>query len=359
MTTVAEVLAQVLVAEGIDTVFGLPGGENAEVLDAIRREGLDFVLVRNENSAVFMADTTARLTGKPGVALTTLGPGAANVVSGLANAYLDRAPVLLITAQSDGRLLDRHTHQVLDLQALFKPITKMTRELTDSKTREIVEESLRLTTAGRPGPVHLGISSFMAAQEAIGEARESAIGADPAVLNKRDIGPAPALLAQAKRPVILVGLGLEPERPYAALRQLAEAGDMPLIVPPKAKGALAADHPLFVGTIGLTVTDPAYEIINESDCITAVGFDVVELVKVWDFEQPLIWIAPWENKDPRLPHVKAAFVGGMGPILTQLARVEFKGQGKWGKFRVAKFREQQADMILPAPSAGNRRPTLR
>ena len=115
MITVADVLAQTLQAAGVDTVFGLPGGENVAVLDALRRYHIRFVLVRNESSAVFMADATARLTGKPGVCLTTLGPGAANAVAGVAHAYLDRAPVLIVTAQTPNHLLPDHTHQVLDL----------------------------------------------------------------------------------------------------------------------------------------------------------------------------------------------------------------------------------------------------
>ena len=133
MRSVADALAEALVVNGVEVVFGLPGGENTEVLDAIRNHGIDFVLVHNESSAVFMADAYARLTGRPGVCLTTLGPGAANATVGLAHAYLDRSPVLLITAQSNPDLIGRHTHQVIDLHALFSPITKLTTELTSER----------------------------------------------------------------------------------------------------------------------------------------------------------------------------------------------------------------------------------
>src|SRR5262245_57004330 len=166
METVADVLAQTLREAGIELIFGLPGGENAELLDALRRQEIRFILVRNESSAVFMADAAARLTGKPGVCLTTLGPGAANAVVGLAHAHLDRAPVLLITAQSIRALLSYNTHQVLDLQALFKPITKGTQELTPVHVRRTALEALALTQTGCPGPVHLGLSSDTAAQPA-------------------------------------------------------------------------------------------------------------------------------------------------------------------------------------------------
>jgi acetolactate synthase-1/2/3 large subunit len=362
MTTVAEVLAQTIREAGIDTVFGLPGGENAEVLDALRREGLEFVLVRNESSGVFMADATARLTGKPGVALATLGPGATNAYCGMANAYLDRAPVLLITAQSDSRTLDIYTHQVIDLQASFKPITKMTRELTHEKTRQTVEEALRLTMAGRPGPVHLGVSTYMAGQAVVEGGIPSINDVDTASTAPAESVPAPdveaatAFLLDVKRPIIVAGLGLEPEKPYEAMRRLAEAAQAPVIVTPKAKGAISDDHPLSVGTFGLTQTDPPYEIADESDCIVAVGFDVVEMERLWDQPQPIIWVAPWGNEDPKVPTVKHELVGPMIPSLEQLAQADFDPDPNWGETRVATFRNAQALVTLPEPAAGRLRP---
>jgi len=352
MTTVAEVLAQTIREAGIDTVFGLPGGENAEVLDALRRQEIEFVLVRSESSGVFMADATARLTGKPSVALATLGPGAANAYCGMANAYLDRAPVLLITAQSDSRTLDIYTHQVIDLQACFKPVAKMTRELTNENTRQTVEEALRLTMAGRPGPVHLGISTFMAGQAVLEDDAEAAPAAPAENASAPDIGATRAFLANAKRPIIVTGVGLEPEKPYQAIRQLAEAAGAPVIVTPKAKGAISDDHPLSVGTFGLSQTDPPYEIVNESDCIVAVGFDVVEMERLWDQPQAIIWVAPWKNEDPVVPAVKHEFVGPMTPVLEQLAQADFAPSPDWGEARVAAFHEVQAQITLPEPAAG-------
>src|SRR5262245_3848676 len=124
MTTVAMRLAQELTRAGVTTVFGLPGGENVQVMDALRQVGLRFVLVRNESSALFMADAMARITGKPGVCVTTLGPGALNAVAGVGHAFLDRSPILVITAETPAHLLAYHTHQVIDLAAVFQPITK-------------------------------------------------------------------------------------------------------------------------------------------------------------------------------------------------------------------------------------------
>lgn len=356
MATVADVLAQTIRQAGIDTVFGLPGGENADVLDAFRRQGLDFVLVRNESSAVFMADATARLTGKPGVALTTLGPGAANAYCGVAHAYLDRAPVLLVTAQSDDRKLDRYTHQVVDLQASFRPITKMTRELTNEGTRATVEEALGLTMSGRPGPVHLGVSSYMAGREVVQEGEATSITSPAAEEAVTDLEPALKFLRRARRPLIVAGLGLEPQKPYEALRDLAEAMQAPVITTPKAKGAFPADHPLAAGTFGLTGYDPPYELADEADCIVAVGFDVVEMESVWEQPQPMIWVAPWANEDPRLQTVKFEMVGPLAPILKRLAAADYEPAPGWGEGRVEAHRDALNAVRLPEAVPGRVRP---
>jgi len=359
MATVADVLARTVRQVGIDTVFGLPGGENAEVLDAFRRQGLTFILVRNENSAVFMADATARLTGKPGVALTTLGPGATNAYCGMAHAYLDRAPVLLVTAQSDGRKLDRHTHQVVDLQASFRPITKMTRELTDEQTQATVERALHLTMTGRPGPVHLGVSSHMAGQQAVEGGGKNSVASPAAGENTPDVEAARELLRRARRPLIVAGLGLEPQKPYPALRDLAETLQAPVILTPKAKGAFPGDHPLSAGTFGLTGYDPPYELVDEADCIVAVGFDVVEMESLWDQPQPMIWIAPWANEDPRLTTVEFELVGPLAPILERLAAIaaaDYHPAPSWGQARVRACREGLNAIQLPEAAPGRVRP---
>ncbi|MHC4511412.1 MAG: thiamine pyrophosphate-binding protein, partial [Planctomycetota bacterium] len=273
MATVADVLVQGLKEAGIEVVFGLPGGENIEILDAIYRHGMRFVLVHNESSAVYMADVTARLTGKVGVCLTTLGPGAANAVAGVAHAFMDRAPVLIITAKIPDRLRRHRTHQAFDQTALFTPITKQSITLSPVNVGESIGAALSLTQRGRPGPVHLQVSGENAAQTTM----QDTTGPDgqPKMASRPEsMTRACRLLSEAKKPVIVVGLGLEPERPYDALCELAEAARAPVIATPKGKGSVPDDHFLSAGTMGLTRNDPAYQLLHEADCIIAVGFDV-------------------------------------------------------------------------------------
>lgn len=350
MTTVAEYFAEQLIAASVERVYGLPGGENVEILDALRRRGIDFLLVKNESSACFMAATDARLTGNIGVALTTLGPGAANAYAGLAHAYLDRAPVLLITAANDPNAIGKHSHQVIDLKAMFRPICKLSAELSVDSAADAIPQALSHAKANRPGPVHISVHNRIAAQTMQGvnlAQQQRKTGA----VNASDVGAARRLLADKSKPIIVAGLGLEPNRPYQQLGRLAESLNAPLIDTPKSKGALSADHPLFAGTVGLTRDDPVYDLLDEADCIAAIGFDVVELVKPWDYEKPLIWIADWSNHDPQIA-CDVELVGAVGEILNALGEAKAKTLSDWGAERVRQFRQQLNRRILPAPAAG-------
>ncbi|HEX9922986.1 MAG TPA: thiamine pyrophosphate-binding protein [Anaerolineae bacterium] len=357
LETVAEVLARRLQEAGVELVFGLPGGETVEILDALRRRGLRFELAHNESSAVFMADATARLTGKPGVCLTTLGPGAANAMAGVAHVYLDRGPVLVITARTPDHLLPDYTHQVIDLHALYAPVTKGSFKLEPGEADQTICTALSLALGGRPGPVHLELSNETAVQ-AVGA------GSAPGTPRLND-QPEPALtlglaaaadvLTRSQRPIIVAGLGLEPERPYPALRRLAEAARAPVITTPKGKGCLPDDHPLAAGTIGLTRTDPAYALLDQADCIVALGFDVVELVKPWDQPAPLLWLAPWSNQAPTIP-TQVELVGPMQPYLDDLAGLSFQPGPEWGESRVTAYRQSLAGQRRPEPGSGRMLP---
>jgi len=348
MTTVAEYFAEQLSSAGVERVYGLPGGENVEFLDAIRRRAIDFILVKNESSACFMAATDARLTGAIGVALTTLGPGAANAYAGLAHAYLDRAPVLLITAGNDPEYMGKHSHQVIDLSAAFGPVCKLSAELKVNNAAGTIERAIALARANRPGPVHISIHNRVAEQALPDSCLAQALP-QKHLPDSADIQRARNLLAEAAKPVIVVGLGLEPSRPYRQILNIAESLGAPVIDTPKSKGALSADHSLFAGTIGLTRSDPVYELLNEADSIVAIGFDVVELVRPWDYAKPLIWIAEWQNHDPQIA-CDLELVGNVPEILDEIGEVEASAASGWGSQRVRRFRAELARRPLPAPA---------
>lgn len=352
MRTVSAVIAAALRQAGIEIVYGLPGGASLPLLAALRQAGLQFVLVRNESTAVYMAEVSARLTGKPGVCIVTLGPGAANAYAGVANAWLDRSPVLIFTADFPEALKAAHTHQVLDLEAMFTPVTKWTTAVSGENVAQVMPQALMLARHGRPGPVHLRLSGQAAEESVITPMLQSQ---QPTETPLPDMTTARRIVAQSKRPLIVAGLGLEPERPYLQLRQLAEKLKAPLIDTPKSKGCLPASHPLFGGTIGLTHTDPAYEILAEADCVLAVGFDVVELVKPWQHQAPLIWVSNWTNADPQIEAV-TELVGSLPAILTKLLAADCQPEAAWGEPRVSRFRERLRAVPLPRPAPGRMLP---
>jgi acetolactate synthase-1/2/3 large subunit len=341
-------MAETLRAAGIRYVFGLPGGETVELLDELRLAGIEFVLVHNESSALFMADTYARMTNTVGICLTTLGPGATNATVGLAHAYLDRAPVILITAQKPDALLPDYTHQVVDLHSIFRPITKATIKVNAHNAASALRDALTLAVKDRPGPVHLQLSNEDAAQPALDAAQPSTPTPAVKAQSSTAIAQAKEQFSRARRPLIVTGLGLEPQRPYSLLRELAEQAHAPIVVTPKSKGALSDHHPLAAGVIGLTRTDPTYAIVDEADCILAVGFDVVELVRAWKSDAPLIWLAPWENIDPVVPNV-VSIVGDLHASLEQLIDTAYSPEPTWGEARVAKHR-QAHNKALPQPA---------
>lgn len=337
--TVATAVADGLQDAGIDTVFGLPGGENVHLMEAMRQTGLRFVLSEHENAAAFMAGSASQLTRKPSACLTTLGPGAVNCVAGVAHAFLDRCPVLVLTAQMAPSLQDRHTHQLVDLHRLFAPITKATLDVTLDGAATAVRDALRIATGGMPGPVHLQIPNDVAALGTEQVDRDEGAPDDgPPPVPPADLARAADGLAAAERPVIVVGLGLEPEGPYAELRAFAERLGAPVLAAPKAKGAFPASHPLGSETIGLTRTDPGYDLIAEADRVIAIGMDVVEVVLPWSIEAPVLWIAPWHDRIGA-ETAEQALIGPVGPMLADLTGRLPESRNGWGADRAAHYRQ--------------------
>jgi len=285
MATHAEVLAQTLAARGVRYVFGLPGGEIVAFIDACRRNGLQFLLTGHEASAAWMAQVAGQITGVPGVCAATLGPGATNLVTGIANAYLDRAPVVALTAQISAGSFDTMTHQRLALRELFAPITKGSFRAGDVDTVELANHAIDLAAAPRPGPVHISLASDLAIQD------YAAGRAAPAIAPPRSSsGTADQIasrIAAAARPLVLIGLGARPAD-ASAIQAFVERLQAPFLVTPKVKGIISEEHPLFAGVAsGMAMDRPIVEAIRAADLVVAIGFDPVECDKTWFAEVPV------------------------------------------------------------------------
>src|SRR5213593_1500284 len=296
MPTCAEVLAATLRGAGVERMFGLPGGEILDFIEAARKVGIEFILVRHEAVAAFMADVAGQIARKPAVCVSTLGPGALNLTLGVANAFLDRSPLIAITATMATSRQAYATHQQLDLNAVFRPFTKQTITLDGVNTAATVRRAWRTALEPRFGPVHLALPSDVARQP-------DRQAEDPAMVTLTpDAPPAPSgdavarmagEIARAKRPVLILGLDLDPYVDPPAVRRFAEAVGAPVFVTPKAKGIFPEDHRQFFGVCsGLAADSVVVDFFGNADLLVGVGFDPVESDKIWHHTMKLVSIGP-------------------------------------------------------------------
>lgn len=296
MPTCAQVLASTLREAGVERMFGLPGGEILDFIDAARQVGIEFILVRHEAVAAFMADVSGQIARQPAVCVSTLGPGALNLTLGVANAYLDRSPLIAITATMSTAAAPYATHQQLDLNAVFRPFTKATMTLDGVNTASTVRRAWQTAVTPRFGPVHLALPSDVAKQEDR-EAHDA-----PAVALTPEAAPPPrpdavarmrAEIASARRPIIILGVDLDPATDPPAIRRFAEALGAPVFVTPKAKGIFPEDHPQFFGVCAGVAADAVIvDFFASADLLVGVGFDPVESDKIWHHSMKLVSIAP-------------------------------------------------------------------
>ncbi len=288
--SVARSIGDRLRAAGVRYVYGHPGGEVVDLIEGFRQAGLEFVLTKHETAAAFMAEAAATATGVPGVCLATLGPGATNLVTGVAHAYLDRAPVLAFSGQLPVERYEITTHQRLDLRNLFAPITKWQATITSTNAAAVVERALRVAQRPRRGPVYLEVASDVPQQETVDVALPR-FATDPvAAIDEDAVRSAAARLRGSERPLLLVGMDANEDAVAAPLRRLAEAWGAPVMVSPKAKGIFREDHPLFVGTIEGLGTAFLYDYIDTSDLVLMIGFDPVEFDRDWTARARIVHI---------------------------------------------------------------------
>jgi acetolactate synthase-1/2/3 large subunit len=283
MATHVETMAQTLASRGVEYVFGLPGGEILAFVDACRRAGLRFLLAGHEASAAWMAQVVGETTGIPGVCAATLGPGAANLVTGVAGAWLDRAPLLAITADIPAAARPTMTHQRLPLKEVFSPVTKGSFAIGEEDTVALVTGALDLAVEPRAGPVHIAVPSDVAVKEYRRmEVRRGTLKRAP---RSSEIA---ARLAAARRPLVLIGLGATPAL-APLLQALIDKLQSPFLTTAKAKGIVPEDHPLFAGVAsGMAVDREILDTVRAADLVLAIGFDPVECDKTWFAEVEVV-----------------------------------------------------------------------
>ena len=273
---VAEVLVQCLENEGVEYVFGLPGEENLHILEALKDSSVQFITTRHEQGAAFMADVYGRLTGKAGVCLSTLGPGATNLMTGVADANLDGAPLVAITGQVGTDRMHIESHQYLDLVALFAPITKWNAQIVrPDNTTEVVRRAFKVAQSEKPGAVHIDLPENIAAMPLNSKPLHKD-GREKTYASTRSLNAAAADISKAKNPLILAGNGVIRGHASEALTEFATQLNIPVANTFMGKGAIPYTHPLSLWTVGLQQRDLISCAFDEADLVIAIGYDLIE-----------------------------------------------------------------------------------
>ncbi len=265
-----------LEAEGVRHVFGIPGEETLDLNESLSRSSIEFVPVRHEQGGAYMADVYGRLTGRAGVCLGTLGPGALNLVTAVADAYLDRAPLVALTGQGDLERMHKESHQYIDLLRVMRPITKWNARIADPAIiPEVVRKAFKLAEGEKPGATHIELPEDVMADEVDAEPlpRRQAARPEPAA---RELLKAADLVRGAINPVALAGNGVVRTGAAPALREFVRATGIPVAETFMGKGVLPPDHHRALGVVGLQSGDYTMAGFDEADVVLAIGYDLVE-----------------------------------------------------------------------------------
>jgi acetolactate synthase I/II/III large subunit len=325
MPSAAQLFVRCLENEGVEYVFGIPGEETLDLNEALdHSESIQFLPVRHEQGAAFMADAYGRLTGRAGVCLGTLGPGATNLVTGLADAYLDRAPVVALTGQTGLSEMHKESHQYIDIVRMMKPVTKWNARIHDPEIiPEAVRKAFALAEREKPGATHLELPDDV--MEA--EARGTPVPRRPSPLVEpvaAELHRAAELLQSCERPVVLAGNGVVRQQAAAALRRFCEQTGLNVITTFMGKGVTDADDPHTLFTAGLRAQDYPKGFMGKADLVVCVGYDLVEWAPAYwnprrDRRIICIDTVAAEVDEHYVPDVE--LTGGIGTILTHLGNL--------------------------------------
>lgn len=293
MPKVSDLFVKCLENEGVRYVFGVPGEENEDLLFSLEKSSIKFVPTRHEQGAAFMANVWGRLTGKPGVCLSTLGPGATNLVTGIADAYLDKSPMVAITGQTGLDRINRESHQYLDVVNMLRPITKWNASITlPDAVPEIVRKAFKIAEMEKPGATHIELPEDVASQhsdqEPIKVVPVKRPHPDPSAIRE-----AVELLKSCKKPLILAGNGVIRKKASGELRELVGRYHLPVAHTFMAQGAVSDSSPESLHSIGLGFRDIVMDAMDQADLILAVGYDIAEY-------EPEAWNP---RKDKKIIHI--------------------------------------------------------
>ncbi len=293
----AELLVRCLENEGVQFVFTLPGEETLGLMDALADSSIRVIATRHEQGAALMADVYGRLSGKAGVCLSTLGPGATNLTTGIGDAFLDRAPLVAITGQASLNRRHKESHQYIDVMSMFKPVTKWNTSISKPEvTPEAVRKAFKIAQTEKPGSTHLELPEDVADEHLANTGAVSPLLVQAPVMPEptpAQVARATRIIAEAKRPIILAGNGVIRGGASDAVCRFARGLQIPVLHTFMAKGVLPDSDPLSLYTLGLQIRDYAAIVMKQADVVLALGYDFVEYA-------PCFWNP---HRDKRIVHM--------------------------------------------------------
>jgi acetolactate synthase I/II/III large subunit len=321
----SDVLVAALENEGVDRIFGVPGEENLDVVDSLRRSSIKLIVTRHEQPAAFMAATYGRLTGKPGVALSTLGPGALNLVTGSAYGFLGGMPMVLITGQKAIRQSRQARFQIVDIVATMRPLSKQSQQVVSaSSIPTLVRNAFRIAAEERPGPVHLELPEDIAGEEAGDVALVPPHVVEIPVPSPEAIKRASELILAAKFPLLMFGAGANRPRLAPALSDFVHRVRIPFFNTQMGKGAVGGASDFYLGTAALSERDYVHRAIDRADLIVTIGHETVEkppfLMTRGRHQVVHIGFAPAAVEEVYFPQAEIVgdIAGGLGLLAAQL-----------------------------------------
>lgn len=273
----SDLFVKALENEGVEYIFGIPGEENLDLLESLRHSNIKLVVTRHEQAAGFMAATFGRLTGKPGVALSTLGPGATNLLTSTAYAQLGAMPVVFLTGQKSLGNRRQAAFQIIDVVDMMRPITKFTEQITNASSIPFkIREAFRIAQHETPGATHLELPENVAAEEVDEKVIARRNHRDIGFASESEITEVVELIKKAKHPLIMIGANAKREKTCEAITKLVETTGIPFFTTQMGKGVVNEFSDHFLGTAALSSGDYIHQAIEEADLILNIGHDIVE-----------------------------------------------------------------------------------
>ena len=327
----SDLFIKALENEGVEYIFGLPGEENLDLLDSLKNSSIKLILTRHEQGAGFMAATYGRLTGKPGVCMATLGPGATNLTTPAAYAQLGAMPMLMVTGQKPIKKSKQGRFQIVDIVELMQPITKYTKQIVEGgKIPAMVREACRIAMEERPGAVHLELPEDIAAEQVVEEKVFQVVQSRRPIADDVSIANASKMIEAAKMPLLLIGAAANREKTSIALSEFIKKTGIPFFTTQMGKGVVDERHSNYIGTAALSANDFLHAAIDSADLIINVGHDIIEKPPFFMTENGTkvihINFFPAEIDDVYFP--QQVIVGDITDTVQRLTK-EVKDTGNW------------------------------